>query len=272
MYMKSDGKTLRVNAVMKGVGALLALSAVLAGCATLPDDGKDAKVMRFDNLNNYRYCELFLIGGDAITKDLKAAFYNSTELNGATATNRDSCPQAIWDKVDPEAIKKEYKVLAVFKNGPRYWMYDWIELPVGAERDFEGYHGRWMGVAQLPKDAADLKKKGSTAYKPTTVHRESKQGYAKGQTIFILDDPNGTPWIMQAYSRIVDKNLSYDDLKTLEQKLKLAPGWKYRSKLLDQDLGIGAINGVARIVQDDLENTYNACFEEAGQKNCTSNP
>ena len=34
----------------------------LSACATLPDDGKDAKMMRFTNLNNYRYCELFLIG------------------------------------------------------------------------------------------------------------------------------------------------------------------------------------------------------------------
>ena len=241
--------------------------------ATLPDDGKDAKVMRFADLNNYRYCEFVLIAGDAITKDLKASFYNSTDLNGATTANRDSCPQAVWDKVDPETVKKQYDMLGAFKNGPRFWMYDWIELPVGTERDFMGYHGRWMGVVTLPKNF-DPKQKGSTAlaYAPTTVARKSKQGYAKGQTIFILDDPNGTPWIMQAYSHIVDPTLKYDDLKTLDAKLKLPPGWKYRVKVLEQDLGIGAINGVARVVQDDLEDTYNACFEEASETNCTYKP
>jgi hypothetical protein len=31
---------------MKGMGALVVLSSILAGCATLPDDGKDAKVLR----------------------------------------------------------------------------------------------------------------------------------------------------------------------------------------------------------------------------------
>jgi hypothetical protein len=75
--MKSDGTMLCVNAVMKGMGVLLVLCSVLAGCATLPNDGKDAKVMRFDNLRAMRYCEVFLIGGDAVTHDLKADFYNT---------------------------------------------------------------------------------------------------------------------------------------------------------------------------------------------------
>ena len=39
-----------------------------------------------------------------------------------------------------------------------------------------------------------------------------------------------------------------------------------RVAALNQDLAIQAVNGKARIVQDDQENTYDACFEEAGQK------
>jgi cysteine rich repeat protein len=42
--------------------------------------------------------------------------------------------------------------------------------------------------------------------------------------------------------------------------------------VLDQDLEIHAINGVARIVQDSLDGTYNACFEADGEKNCTYQP
>jgi hypothetical protein len=94
----------------------------------------------------------------------------------------------------------------------------------------------------------------------------------KGQTVFILDDPDGTPWVMQAHSRLVDPKLTYDDLQTLDTKLKLPPGWKYRVKVLDSDLRIGAINGLAHVTQDDLENTYNACFEMDDQKNCTYKP
>jgi hypothetical protein len=51
---------------------------------------------------------------------------------------------------------QEYGVAAVFKNGPRYWLYGWAELSVGAERDFQGYHGRWFGVAQPPKSAGSV--------------------------------------------------------------------------------------------------------------------
>jgi hypothetical protein len=267
--MNFAGKTGGVKAVLKRLGLVLVAGALLAGCAKpVPDDGKNAKMMRFDNLYNYRYCEVFLIGGNPLTKDLAAGVYNTTGLNNA-ANPDDSCPAGMWAKVDPEALKKQYDVLGVFKNGPRFWMYDWIELPVGTQRDLDGLQARWMAHVQLPKDFG---KTGSTFYKPTTVERKSNQGYKKGATIFILDDPDGTPWIMQAYSLIVAPNLTVEDLKTLDKKLKLPPGWKYRVKVLDQDLEIGAINGVARIVQDDLEGTYNACFETDNQKNCTYKP
>ena len=58
----------------------------------------------------------------------------------------------MWAKVDPETLKKQYDVLGVFKNGPRYWMYDWIELPVGTQHDFDGLQARWFAQVQLPKD------------------------------------------------------------------------------------------------------------------------
>jgi hypothetical protein len=144
----------------------------------LADDGAKAKDMNFDNVRDVRYAELWFISPDPKTDRLQGIVYNTTGLNNS-ADPKDTCPKALWDKVDPESLKKEYGVTVVFKNGPRYWCYDWFELPVGAERDF---------------------------------------------------------------------------------------------KVLDQELTIGAIKGVARVVQDDLENTYNACFEENGEKNYNYKP
>jgi len=97
-------------------------------------------------------------------------------------------------------------------------------------------------------------------------------GFVAGKPVFILDDPQGTPWVLQAYSQIVDPNLTYDQLAKLGDKLKLPPGWKFRVAVLDRDLTIQAINGNAWIVQDDLENTYDKCFEEDGQSACTFKP
>ncbi|MEJ2310072.1 MAG: hypothetical protein P8Z78_12265 [Gammaproteobacteria bacterium] len=224
--------------------------------------------MRFENLNDYRYCEVFLISEDPDTKALSAMFYNTTDQNGGKETH-DSCPADLWAKVDREALTMEYQLAGVFKNGPRFWMYDWIELPAGTLRDFNGLKAHWMGKVNLPKGFG---KEGATYYKPTTVHRKSQQGYKEGQTVFILDDPEGTTWVMQAYSHIIDSSLSYEDLMTLDKKLELPDGWKFRTKKLDQDLTIGAINGLAHVVQDNLESTYNACFEADGQKNCTYVP
>ena len=234
--------------------------------APVPHGGEDTKVMRFAGLNNYRYCEVFLIGGNPF--DLQGAVFNTTALNN-TADPHNSCPADMWSKVDAKALKEQYHVLGVFKNGPRHWMYDWIGLPVGAQDSFDMLQARWFAQVKLPPNILE---RGSTFYKPTTVERKSHQGYAKGQTIFILDDPDGIPWVMQAYSLIVDPNLKYDDLRTLDTKLKLPPGWKYRFAVLDRDLEVHAINGTARIVQDDLEGTYNACFKEATETACTYQP
>ena len=153
--MKFVGKTSRNYSIL----ALL-LVAVLAGCSkSVPQDGAQAKVMRFDGLNNLRYCEIFLIGGNPITKDLQGAVYNTTALNDA-GHPQDTCPADMWAKVDIEQLKKQYDLLGVFKNGPRYWMYDWIELPVGTQHDFNGLQARWFAQVQLPKD---FKKEGSTS-------------------------------------------------------------------------------------------------------------
>jgi len=129
---------------------------------------------------------------------------------------------------------------------------------VGTERDFNGLKTRWVATLKLPKDV-DLNKKGSTAYNSTTVARKSQMGFDKGKTIFILDDPEGNPWVMHAYSLIVDPNLKYDSLKDLGSRLKLPPGWKFRVKVLDQDLTIRAVDGIAHILQDDLQDTYDLC-------------
>jgi hypothetical protein len=106
--------------------------------------------------------------------------------------NGDSLIERLGYRGGEEAVRRAWRV----QERPPTLDVDWIELPVGAERDFMGYRGRWMRRVHLPKSFS-AKENGSTAYQPTTVHRASRPGLVKGQTVFILDDPNGTPWIMQ---------------------------------------------------------------------------
>jgi hypothetical protein len=87
--------------------------------------------------------------------------------------------------------------------------------------------------------------------------------FEAGQPVFVLDDHDGTPWVMQAFTTLVDADLTYEGHQTLGDKLKLPNGWSYRVKALDEGLTIKAVDGVAHIVQDELQGTYNGCKDGA---------
>lgn len=219
-----------------------------------PPDGADAAVKAYSGLRAVRYCELFFITGSPET-GLTANFVNTSDLNN-TADPKDTCPAGIWDKITPDSLKSQYDVVGVFKNGPRHWTNDRIEIPVGPVGTYDGLDARWLGKVTLPKGFGH---EGATAYKPTTVARASVMHFDAGQPVFILDDPDGTPWVMQAFTTLVDPDLTYDTLKDLGSKLDLADGWSFRVKVLEEELTIKAVEGVAHIVQDGLQGTYDAC-------------
>ena len=129
--------------------------------AKLPHDDIGAELMRFEGVRGQRYTEIFLIGGHAITGKLVGGVYNTTGLNDPTGTG-DSCPQEVLDKVDVDALKEEYEVLSAFKNGPRLWCLDWVEVMAGVERDFTGLKARWVMWLDVPKE---MRKHESVAYK-----------------------------------------------------------------------------------------------------------
>ena len=248
--------TIRLKSLSWPMAAFLTLAlgaSMLAGCTvTLPPDDARAKPMRFENVRGQRYTEIFLIGGNPITKDLKGGVYNTLGLNSPSGTG-DSTPQALLDKVDPDALKKQFGVLSVYKNGPRLWTLDWVEVKAGQERDFNGLKARWVTWLDVPKEMVNHE---SVAYKLIGVKRDTRFGINKGSPTFILDDPQGHSWVMKSASLIVDHNQTYDSLKDLGNRLKLAPGWKFRTVALDRDLILTPDNGAALINQDELGTTY----------------
>jgi len=92
-------------------------------------------------------------------------------------------------------------------------------------------------------------------YRETTINRDTIYRFKSGLPVFMLEAPNGSRYAMQAYAQIVDKTLTYADLPTLGQRLKLPAGWRYTTVTPDTDLVLGA-NGTATVIQDELENTY----------------
>lgn len=229
-----------------------------SGCAVHLQDGSNAKNMTFNNLRDVRYCEISFIcqpgaGG--------ASMYNTQDLNNK-GTHKDTCPEALWNNISETAMAAQYQVPNVWKNGPRFWVADSITIPVGTELDFNGLKARWFAYPSYPPNIQSL---GITAgsYIITKVQRNSQIRLNKGREAFILTDPSGTPYVMQAAAKIVDQNLTYKDLMTLDKKLQLPTGWKYSVKVLPQDLTIVPFsNGTAVITQDSLGNSYDACYTE----------
>ena len=220
--------------------------------AKLPQDDTGAKLMRFENVSGQRYTEIFLIGGHAIIRDINAGVYNTIGLNDPNGTG-DTCPQAVLDQVDVDALKKQYDILGAFKNGPRLWTLDWVEVMVGGERDFNGLKARWVMWLDVPKE---MRKHESVAYKTIHGKRDTQLGINRGSPVFLLDDPDGNTWCMKSASLIVDPNQTYESLKDLGSRLKPAPGWKFRTEVLEKDLVLTADNGAVNITQDEIGNTY----------------
>ena len=139
------------------------------------------------------------------------------------------------------------------RNGPRLWCLDWIEVPVGVERDFNGLRARWVTWLDVPDE---MRKHESVAYKSISVKRDTQFGIDAGSPVFLLDDPDGNSWCMKSASLIVDPDQTYESLRDLGSRLEPAEGWTFRTTLLERDLVLTADDGGALITQDELRDTY----------------
>ena len=218
----------------------------------LPPDDAGATLRRSDGVRGRRYTEIFLIDADAATGQLIAAIYNTSGLNDPAGTG-DSSPQQLVDRLDVEALKDEYGVLAAFVNGPRLWTLDWMEGMSGAERDFHGLKARWVMWLDVPEEVGV---QGSVPYTPMTGRRDTSFGIDAGSPAFVLDDPDGNSWVMKSASLMVDPDQTFDSLAGLRDRLRPSPGWRFRTVVLGEDLVLTPHNGTARITQDELGNTY----------------
>ena len=195
-------------------------------------------------LRDVRYCEILLLRKPA--SGYIAEVWNTLGLN--------DCPQAAWDALDATAIAKDRDALAAVKNGPRYWTLDAIvsNIRAGAPEttfgDLDMFQAATIDLGSTPPD--------QQPYVERSVVRKTIFRFRKGSEVYELTDPEGTTYIMQSYSQIKDPSLTIDQLPTLGGSLDLPAGWTYGARTLDADLDVRSVDGVATVVQDDLQNTY----------------
>jgi hypothetical protein len=214
------------------------IAAAQAPSPTLtPDHG-------IENVRNARYCEIIPVVRDGVR--LAATVYNTLGLN--------DCPAAVWNAITEEAMRKRFGAIKVMLNGPRYFLMDAI-VAAGATAAGKTIDAAGLALTERASISLDLSDLRGKPYREKTIKRETRYLFKAGKPVFVLEAPNGSRYVMQAYAQIVDKALSYDALPELGKRLKLPKGWQYAMVVPDKDLVVGA-QGEATVVQDDLENTY----------------
>jgi pimeloyl-ACP methyl ester carboxylesterase len=190
---------------------------------------------------DHRYCEIVLVSDNEGA--LEAVVWGTQGLN--------RCPAASWEALDEDTIISETGAVEVKMNGPRYWL---VSATTGSLPDFDLTTFGDLEMHRLATIDVDSTET-DAPYVESTVIRTTTYTFFKGEKIFELTSPEGAVYVMQSMSQIVDPELKFSDLPTLDTRLELPEGWSYTTRKLDAELVMTA-DGEAVIIQDDLENTY----------------
>lgn len=220
-------------------------SAVAEQCVEGFDAGLGDPVMSFEEVEDARYCEVliaYLQDDGSIVADV----YNSLPFG--------TCPQELWAALDTTTLSEDFPdAISIRLNGPRYFlMQDMLTAPSQPSdpsvHDFGGIRMFKAATVVFNPDAQN-------GYTPLTVNRDNTWRFRAGRRVHELIDTEGNVYIMQAFSRIVDQTLTYYDLEELGTRLSLPGGWRYRVRVLEDNLDVQAIE-TATVLQDELQNTY----------------
>jgi len=206
----------------------------------------DAKIEgnTIEGVRNARYCEIIPIVRDGL--HLTATVYNTLGLN--------DCPAQIWDSITEDTMKQRFGAVTVLLNGPRYFLMDSITAS-GSTKAGEKIEAGELELTERATIDVGLLDLLHRPYREQTINRDTVYRFKAGLPVHMLEASDGSRYAMQAYSQIVDKTLTYDQLDALGSKLKLPSGWRYTTTTPDQDLVLGA-QGEATVIQDDFDNTY----------------
>ncbi|WP_441286847.1 hypothetical protein ACSRUE_31655 [Sorangium sp. KYC3313] len=225
----------------------LSLLLAAAGCGKDEPVEAETPAPAPEALRGSRYCEILLGDADLVAGSVTIDVYNTQGLN--------ECPQAAWAAVDEAEVKAETMADVVVLNGPRHWMIDSFEGSKVLDpevRTLGGIEMRKTGTLALALAEAAGKAK---PYETRTVRRDTTWGYDAGKTVYELVDPEGAVYDMQSYS-VQEVQQDEASLAELGETLTLPDGWAFRTRVLDEELEVEAVDGLAVVVQDELGNTY----------------
>lgn len=251
--MISVTNKLSISKMLKLMAVLIVGTSVLAGCAkSKPADDAQLERMEFDGLMGTRYTEFLIVWGNPLKKEFVAGVYNTVGLNDPDGKG-DTTPQDKLDKVNLKQVEGDMEALSHVLNGPRLWTIDHLGVNAGKKRDFQGLEAHWVMWFPIPDEIREGK---DLSYAIMPALRDTDMTIWKGSRVYILDDPEGNSFVMKSAGLIKDPDQKFEDLKDLGSRLKLAEGWSFRTKILEEELVFKTKDGKSFIVQDDIGNTY----------------
>lgn len=223
----------------------------LTGSAMFKEDKSKAVRTSINCMRNLSFCELI-----TATSDGNGALYGSAKLNQPN----DACPDQLWVTLDPAQVMKQYNLIKADKNPPvtpsnpgrKFWTLDAMEAPMSPNIRLFNKDLQMIWWADVGGDVEPQ------PYIPLKVGRDSILTFEKGNTVMLLQDPNGITWILKNYVSTPEAPMTYEQLPTLKTLLKYPTGWTFRTKILVQDLDLKAVNGSARIMWDDRDQSWDA--------------
>ena len=139
-------------------------------------------------------------------------------------------PPAAWQSLDPGELARDFGVPAVYLNGPRFWVLDQLTAHATGEiLSFNGLEARWVAELPIPPGLDLTGQAASRYHRDITIKRDTERIFTAGRPVYEMLTPDGRSYVMQAYSHIVDDNLTPDSLPALDDRLHLPQGWRYRA-------------------------------------------
>ena len=220
------------------VSAAFVVLLALGGCG----ESSSSAANELTSLRGVRYCEVLAVVNDG---GFRADVYGTQGLN--------ECPPSQWEALDPEEIREDLDALSVLMNGLRFWLIDSVtSFSEPGEIQFFGELEMRL-LASVALSTGDLTQ---GAYQERSVSRDTEFVFVAGSEVYELIAPDGKVYVMQSYAQIVEDTLDEAALPSLGEELALPDGWIYRTRILDEDYVVVDQDGIATVVQDELQNTY----------------
>lgn len=225
---------------MVNIRPLPALFSLCAGLAlagpAAAQQPKPVESVALTEVRDMRFCEFVLVF------DSWVDIYNTSASNG--------CPNDTFSALDPAQIAQAHGAKAAQLNGPKFWAMDAQTIGMGESKTFGGIEARYAATLPLASLGSG---KGADPYAPYVTQKSQHMVFNAGKPVYELVGPDGTVYVMNAYSDQVQDG----DPANLSKQLDVPESWTFRMRVPDSDLVIDQqIDKPSSMVGDDFHQYY----------------